>query len=485
VTAPAPKGEARGSRIPASAVPAAALDLAEAYGRAGRPLYLVGGWVRDALVGRPSPDLDFATPATPEESWEILTRWAKGRVWTSGFEFGTVAAEKGEVRVEVTTFRTERYEEGSRNPTVAFATDLDTDLSRRDFTINALAIALPDVALIDPFGGLGDLAQRRIRTPLSPEVAFGDDPLRMLRALRFASTLDFVIDDAVLAAIRAMHPRMAIVSRERIRDEFTKLLLGRAPSPALRLATELGLAGEFLPELDQMRLEQDPIHRHKDVFAHTLAVLDNAIALEGGEPDLVLRLAALLHDIGKPRTRAITAEGVTFHHHEVVGAEMSEARLRELRFPSALIAEVRELVYLHLRVHTYGLGWTDKAVRRYVRDAGPLLGRLNLLVRSDCTTRNPRKAAQLAARIDELEERIGELAAREELMALRPALDGRQVMAHLGIGPGPLVGKALAFLMEIRLDEGEIPEEEAYRRLDAWWADPAQGAAAGGHRGPA
>ena len=460
-----------------AAVPAPALDLAAAFAGAGWPLYLVGGWVRDTLIGKASPDLDFATPAPPDASLGILKRWAKGKVWTTGFEFGTVSAQKGEVRVEVTTFRTEHYDDGSRNPTVTFATELETDLSRRDFTINALAIALPDVALIDPFGGLDDLAQRRIRTPLSPEVSFGDDPLRMLRALRFSSTLDFAIEPAVLAAISALHGRLAIVSKERIRDEFSKLILGHSPSQAIRMATEVGLADEFLPELGKMRLEQDPIHHHKDVFAHTLAVLDNAIALErraGDPPDLILRLSALLHDIGKPRTRAITAEGVTFHHHEVVGAEMTEARMRELRYPAPVIHDVRELVYLHLRVHTYGLGWTDKAVRRYVRDAGPLLGRLNTLVRSDCTTRNPRKAAALAARIDELEERIRDLAAREELMALRPALDGRQVMAHLGITPGPLVGKALAHLMEIRLDEGEISEEEAYGRLDEWWAEQQQ-----------
>jgi poly(A) polymerase len=461
------------TRIPPAAVPPVAMDLAAAYAQAGLPLYLVGGWVRDALIGRPSPDLDFTTPATPDATLSVLKVWANGKVWTTGFEFGTVGAQKGKVRVEVTTFRTERYEEGSRNPSVSFATELETDLSRRDFTVNALAIALPDVTLIDPFGGLDDLAQRRIRTPLSPEISFGDDPLRMLRALRFASTLDLVIDPEVVKAIGALHGRLAIVSKERIHDEFDKLLLGRAPSAAIRLAVEIGLADEFLPELGLMRLEQDPIHRHKDVFAHTLAVLDNAIALEeagGGGPDLILRLAALLHDIGKPRTRAITSEGVTFHHHEVVGAEMTERRMRDLRYPSDVIRDVRELVYLHLRLHTYGLGWTDKAVRRYVRDAGPLLGKLNTLVRSDCTTRNPRKAAQLAARIDDLEERIKELAAQEELMALRPALDGRQVMEHLGITPGPAVGQALAFLMEIRLDEGEISEEEAYGRLDAWWA---------------
>ena len=452
-------------------VPAAAIELAGAFAEAGWPLYLVGGWVRDALEGNSPPDLDFATPAPPERSLEIVKRWSRGKVWTTGIEFGTVAAQRGKVRVEVTTFRTERYDRGSRNPVVSFATDLETDLSRRDFTVNAMAIALPDVELLDPFGGRDDLAQRRLRTPLSPEVSFGDDPLRMLRALRFASTLDLRIDPEVVAAIAAMHDRLQIVSAERIRDEFTKLLLGRSPSAVLELATEIGIAGEFIPELPLLRLEQDPIHRHKDVFAHTLAVLDNAIALEEGEPDLVLRLAALFHDIGKPRTREITPEGVTFHHHEVVGAEMTQARLTALRYPARIVNEVRQLVYLHLRFHSYRLGWTDRAVRRYVRDAGALLGKLNALVRSDCTTRNQREAVQLSARMDELEERIRELAAREELLALRPALDGTQVMEHLGIPPGPTVGKALAHLMEIRLDEGEIGEEEAVRRLDQWWAD--------------
>ena len=455
---------------PIGAIPPVALELARAFQAAGWPLHLVGGWVRDALLGKVSPDLDFATPAAPEASLAVLRRWAGTSLWTTGIEFGTVAAERRGVRVEVTTFRTERYAAGSRNPTVAFADDLETDLSRRDFTVNAMAISLPDAVLVDPFGGLNDLAQGVLRTTLSPEIAFDDDPLRMLRALRFASTLGFAIDPAVADAIQALHGRLAIISAERIREEFQKLLMGRSPSAALAQATELGLASEFLPELALLRLEQDPIHRHKDVFAHTLAVLDNAIALEGEGPDLVLRLAALLHDVGKPKTRAFTEDGVTFHHHEVVGAEMAEARLKALRFPSAAVADVRQLVYLHLRLHSYRLGWTDKAVRRYVRDAGALLGKLNMLVRSDCTTRNPRRAAELSGRIDQLEARITELAAQEELMALRPALNGNQVMEHLGIRPGPTVGRALDFLMEIRLDDGEIGEEEAYRRLDDWWA---------------
>ncbi|MGH2720661.1 MAG: CCA tRNA nucleotidyltransferase, partial [Actinomycetota bacterium] len=341
--------------------------------------------------------------------------------------------------------------------------------SRRDFTINALAIALPEVELVDPFGGLSDLAARRIRAPISPEVSFSDDPLRMLRAVRFASTLDFALDPSVEAAVRAMHDRLAIVSRERVRDELSKLMVGRAPSRGLDLATQTGLAQELLPELPALSLEQDPVHRHKDVFRHTLAVLDNVCASDRGEPDLVLRLAAVLHDVGKPKTRQITPGGVSFHHHEVVGAEMAEARLRELRYPSKVVADVRELVHLHLRLHSYRLGWTDRAVRRYVRDAGHQLGRLNALIRADCTTRNPRRARELARRVDDLEEWIRELATREELGRMRPALDGHEIMAHLGIPPGPLVGEAYDLLMEIRMDEGEIPKEEAYRRLDEWY----------------
>ena len=466
--------------LTADVIPAPALELARLFRDAGFGLWLVGGWVRDTLLGRsreelpdfadgkPDSDLDFATDARPTETLALLKRWGTSAPWTSGMEFGTVGVQKGSTRVEVTTFRSELYDLGSRNPRVEFGTDLETDLSRRDFTVNTLAIALPEIELIDRFGGLSDLVARRLRTPLSPAVSFSDDPLRMLRAFRFASTLEFEVDEEVLEAVSRMHARLAIVSNERIRDEFSKLMLGSRPSRALEMATDSGLAGEFLPELPGLKLEQDPIHRHKDVFHHTLAVLDNAIATEVGGPDLVLRLAALLHDIGKPKTREITPKGVTFHHHEVVGAQMTEARLRELRYPAKLIDEVKTLVYLHLRFHTFRLGWTDRAVRRYVRDAGPLLDRLNKLVRSDCTTRNPAKARQLAKRMDDLEAWIAALASREELGRLRPALDGNEVMQHLGMRPGPLVGEALDYLMEIRLDEGEISKEEAYRRLDEW-----------------
>lgn len=460
------------SQVPAEAVPDAARDLAEAFRTEGYGLWLVGGWVRDLFLSRsdPSKELDFATDARPAQALPILSKWSGGKVWTTGIEFGTVAADRGGTKVEVTTFRQEVYRESSRNPHVTFAEDLETDLSRRDFTINAMAISLPEPEIIDPHGGLSDLAGRRIRTPLSPQVAFSDDPLRMLRALRFASELGFTVDDAVLTAISEMGGRLQIISRERVRDEAVKLMLGAAPASALDLATETGLADEFLPELPALRLEQDPIHRHKDVFRHTLAVLDNAISLEREGPDLVLRLAAVMHDVGKPKTRQITPKGVTFHHHEVVGADMTEARLKELRFPTKVVDDVRELVYLHLRFHTYRLGWTDKAVRRYVRDAGHLLGKLNSLVRADCTTRNAAKARQLSERMDRLEERIRELAAKEELTRMRPALDGNEVMAHLGIGPGPQVGEAMDFLMEIRMDEGEIDKQEAYRRLEEWAA---------------
>lgn len=457
-------------RFSARSIPAAAKDLAKAYARAGFGVWLVGGWVRDALLGAAAPDLDFATDARPPQSLEILSGWSKGKVWKTGMEFGTLGAERDGTRVEVTTFRSEVYRRDSRNPEVSFAEDLTSDLSRRDFTINAMAIALPDVEIVDPFGGLHDLAAGRIRTPLAPEVSFSDDPLRMLRALRFTSTLGFEVDPALLVAIDGMRERLAIISRERVRDEFSKLMLGREASRALDLAASTGLASEFLPELPALRLEQDPVHRHKDLFRHTLAVLDNVCEADREEPDLILRLAALLHDVGKPKTRQVGPEGVTFHHHEAVGAQMAESRLRELRYAGRVVEEVREVVYLHMRFHSYRLGWTDRAVRRYVRDAGALLGRLNTLVRADCTTRNPERATALARRIDELEERIRDLAAREELLRLRPALDGHEVMARLGIPPGPLVGEALDFLMEVRLDEGEISKEEALGRLDEWFA---------------
>jgi poly(A) polymerase len=386
-------------------------------------------------------------------------------VWLQGVEYGTVGAEIDGLRMEITTFRTERYEPSSRHPDVSFAPDIETDLSRRDFTINAMAIRLPERDKVDPFNGVDDLEARLIRTPIDPDESFGDDPLRMLRAFRFASQLDFRIDDAVMEAVGRLKEKLTTVSAERIRDELSKLLLGHSPGRALELAEETGIADLFLPELSSLKLEQDPVHRHKDVFHHTLAVLERT------EPKLELRLAALLHDVGKPKTRRIGPDGVSFHHHEVVGAEMAIDRLRELRYPNEIVDAVGELIRLHHRFHTYRLGWTDSAVRRYVRDAGSLLGDLNALVRADCTTRNPDRARTLAARMDELEERIGELATREQLDRMRPDLDGTQVMAFLGVPPGPIVGAALEWLLEVRLEEGPLGEDEAYRRLEAWARD--------------
>lgn len=443
-------------------------ELAQRFRRADKTLYLVGGSVRDALVPAPSDpghdfDYDLTTDARPEEVEQIVHGWADD-IWTQGARFGTVGCRKGPDRFEITTHRAEVYVPESRKPQVSFGDDIAEDLSRRDFTINALALRLPDMELIDPFDGLGDLAAGRLRTPLDPEVSFGDDPLRMLRAARFMARFSLEPDPALVAAVGRMHERLSIVSSERIRDELDKIMVLERPSDALWFVVRTGLAKEFLPELPGLALEQDPIHRHKDVLAHTLAVVDNT------SRERLLRLAALFHDVGKPRTRAITDGGVTFHHHEVVGARMTRSRMEALRYSAADIDTVVRLVELHLRFHTYRLGWTDKAVRRYVRDAGPYLDMLNELTRCDCTTRNAAKARALARRMDELEARIAELREQEELHALRPDLDGNQVMDLLGIGPGPAVGEALAFLMELRLDEGPLGEEEAAARLRAWWA---------------
>lgn len=438
-----------------------AMKAARAFADAGHRLYLVGGSLRDAWLGRTHGDLDFATDASPEVTREILAPLASA-VWLQGIEFGTVGAEVGGIAMEITTFRTETYESGSRHPAVEFASDIETDLSRRDFTINAMAVELPDGAPIDPFGGRVDIERRTIRTPLDPEVSFGDDPLRMLRAFRFAAQLDFEIAPEVLAAVGAMKEQLKTVSAERIRDELSKLVIGVAPARALELADATGITDLFLPELSALKLEQDPVHKHKDVFHHTLAVFEKTA------PELDLRLAALLHDIGKPKTRRIDHEGVTFHHHEVVGARMAEERLKALRFPNHLVDSVRELIFLHHRFHTYRLGWSDSAVRRYVRDAGALLPTLNALVRADCTTRNTAKAKRLAQRMDELEARIAELAKEEELAQIRPELDGVQIMSYLGVEPGPIVGKAHAAMLDLRLDEGIVGEDEAFRRLDAW-----------------
>jgi poly(A) polymerase len=446
-------------------VPPIATELGERFRLAGHELYLVGGVVRDLLLGRERPeaewDLDFATDALPRETTRILRGWAD-RQYLVGVRYGTVGARKEDRRLEITTFREEVYAEEHRKPAVTFGNDVHTDLSRRDFTINAMAVRVPEGEFVDPFGGVKDLAARRLDTPLDPEVSFSDDPLRMVRAARFASQLEVTPSPRVVEAIGRMHERLSIVSAERISDELSKLVLGGAPSKGLQLVVDTGLAEEFLPELPGLQLEQDPVHRHKDVLHHTFAVVEKC-----DERDLTLRLAALLHDIGKPRTREITPDGVQFHHHEVVGARMAKERLQALRYPSSVVDDVVKLVEMHLRFHGYS-EWSDSAVRRYVRDAGPLLDRLNQLTRADCTTQNPFKAKQLAALQDDLEERIARLAEEENLDAMRPPLDGQEVMEHLAIPPGPLVGQALEHLMQLRLDRGPIERDEALTLLDAW-----------------
>jgi len=443
----------------------ATAELAERFTKADRALYLVGGSVRDALfpvAAQADPDFDLTTDARPDEIERLVRGWADD-VWTQGARFGTIGCRRAGQLFEITTHRAEVYVPDSRKPEVTFGDDIEQDLSRRDFTINALALRLPAMELVDPFDGLADLAAGRLRTPLDPTVSFGDDPLRMVRAARFIARFSLKPDPALEAAVEAMHERLSIVSRERIRDELDKIVLLPVPSEALWFVVRTGLAAEFMPELPGLALEQDPIHRHKDVLAHTLAVVDKT------SPDRLLRLAALFHDVGKPRTRAITDGGVSFHHHEVVGARMTRTRMEALRYSSDDVDTVVRLVELHLRFHTYRLGWTDKAVRRYVRDAGEHLDRLNELTRCDCTTRNASKARALARRMDELEARITELGEEEELGRLRPDLTGNQVMELLEVPPGPVVGRALAFLMELRLDEGPLGEEEAGRRLQEWW----------------
>ena len=442
-------------------VPSIAIELGARFADAGHELYLVGGSVRDLLLGRPSEDLDFATSAHPRETTRVLQGWADRRYFV-GVKFGTVGALKGTTRVEITTFREEIYAQEHRKPAVTFGKDVGTDLSRRDFTINAMAVGVPGGTLLDPFGGVHALGAHLLDTPLEPAIAFSDDPLRMVRAARFVAQLDVAPADRVLEAIRGMRDRLEIVSAERIRAELDKLLVAERPAKGLEVLVETGLADVFLPELPALRLEQDPVHQHKDVLRHTYAVVERC------EPDLVLRLAGLLHDIGKPKTRQIGPDGVSFHHHEVVGARMARDRLAALRYPNAVSDDVGTLIELHLRFHGYGEGWTDAAVRRYVRDAGPLLDRLNQLTRADVTTRNPERARRFAALQDELEERIAALAEQENLEAMRPPLDGHQVMERLGVQGGPVVGEALGYLMEVRLERGPVPEDEAYALLEAW-----------------
>jgi poly(A) polymerase len=456
--------------------------LAARFTAAGHELYLVGGPVRDALLGRQTADLDFTTDARPEQILPIVA--PLGATWTTGITFGTVGVQIGEHRCEITTFRSDSYDPTSRKPQVEFGDTVEGDLVRRDFTVNAMAVALPvDAArpIVDPSGGLDDLGAGVLRTPIEPEQSFADDPLRMLRAARFAAQLAFEIEAGTYAAVTEMTDRLAIVSAERVRDELTKLVLAPNPRLGLTVLVEAGMADLVLPEVARLRETVDEHRRHKDVYAHTLTVLEQAIALEPDGPDLVLRLSALLHDIGKPKTKSLDPSGkVSFHHHEVVGASMTRTRLTALRYPKDIVEDVSRLVELHLRFHGYSGGaWTDAAVRRYVRDAGPLLDRLHRLTRSDCTTRNARKAAALAAAYDSLEQRIAELAEREDLAAIRPDLDGNDIMAELGIGPGRTVGDAYRHMLALRIEHGPMTREEALGALRQWAAEQGVGPATG------
>lgn len=450
--------------------------LGERFAAAGHELYLVGGPVRDAMLGREQHDLDLTTSARPDETEKILGRWGDA-TWDMGRAFGTIGARRGDWVVEVTTYRSESYDASSRKPEVNFGDSLAGDLGRRDFTVNAMAVGVPGRGFEDPYGGIVDLAERRLRTPGTPEESFTDDPLRMMRAARFAAQLGFDVAPEVVAAMTAMADRIEIVSAERVRDELVKLVCARYPRRGLTLLVDTGIADRVLPELPALRLERDEHHRHKDVYEHTLTVLEQSIDLEhrlgDGGPDFVSRFAALMHDIGKPRTRRFQSDGaVTFHHHDVVGAKMTRKRMKALRFPNDQVDAVSDLVELHLRFHGYGSGeWTDSAVRRYVRDAGAELERLHVLTRADCTTRNKRKAERLRRTYDDLEVRIERLTEEEELAAIRPDLDGNQIMEILGIGPGREVGQAYQFLLELRLDEGPQTEDAARAALVAWWAD--------------
>jgi len=451
-----------------------AMELAGLFKAAGHTLALVGGPVRDAILGRLGNDLDFTTSARPDVTSKILKKWADA-IWETGAQFGTIAAKHGELTIEITTYRSESYDPNSRKPDVDFGESIEGDLGRRDFTVNAMALELTtdQPTFIDLFDGVTDLMKRVLRTPGTAEDSFSDDPLRMMRAARFAAQLDFTLDLAVQNAISGMHERITIISAERVHDELIKLIMSNNPRIGLSILVESGLASIVLPELPQLKLEIDEHHHHKDVYEHTLTVLEQAIALEDrlGGPNLIIRLAALLHDIGKPRTRElIPGGGVSFHHHEVVGARMAKERLRALRFSNEIIKDVSTLVFLHLRFHGYGTGeWTDSAVRRYIRDAGELLTHLHVLTRADCTTRNKAKADKLAKTYDSLEERILQLMAEEELNKIRPDLDGLAIMTILGISPSPIVGKAYQYLLDLRMEEGPLGEERAKAELITWW----------------
>ena len=488
---PAPAALLRRALAVLTEMAPAAVELGEVFRAAGHELALVGGPVRDAFLGRTSNDLDFATSASPDETQALLARWGDAH-WDIGKEFGTIGARRfartgagsgsgpasGDVVVEVTTYRSDEYDPASRKPVVAFGDTLDGDLSRRDFTVNAMAVRLPDLTFVDPFDGLSDLARGVLRTPIAPERSFDDDPLRMMRAARFAGQLGFDVEPATRQAIVDMAGRIDIVSAERVQAEISKLLLSDRPRAGLEVLVDTGLADHVLPELPALRLEIDEHHRHKDVYQHSLTVLEQAIAQETGPdgpvpaPDLVLRLASLLHDVGKPATRRFEpGGGVSFHHHEVVGAKLVAKRLRALKYEKQVVKDVARLVELHLRFHGYGEGqWTDSAVRRYVTDAGPLLERLHRLTRADSTTRNKRKAQRLADSYTDLEQRIAALREQEEIDAIRPDLDGSQIMAILGIAPGPAVGQAYKHLLALRMEHGPLGAERAEQELRAWWA---------------
>ncbi|MGH3688382.1 MAG: CCA tRNA nucleotidyltransferase [Pseudonocardiaceae bacterium] len=481
-----PSPSALGNRVPSTSlaqhnaivelirIAPVADELAARFIAAGHSLYLVGGSVRDALLGRLGKDLDFTTDARPDAITAILAGWADA-VWDTGIAFGTIGATRAGVQCEITTYRADRYDRVSRNPAVIFGDTVEGDLARRDFTVNAMAVQLPLRAgrFVDPHDGMAALARRELDTPATPEESFADDPLRMLRAARFVSQLGFTLAPRVRVALVAMAGEIRRITVERVAAELSKLLLGANPRAGIELMVDTGLAGHILPEVPAMRLEIDEHHQHKDVYSHSLTVLEQVIALEDGEPDLVLRLAALLHDIGKPATRRHETDGgVSFHHHEVVGAKLTRKRLRALRYPTHIIEDVAALVFLHLRFHGYGTGeWTDSAVRRYVTDAGDLLPRLHKLVRADCTTRNRRKAAALQRTYDDLESRIERIRAEENLAAVRPDLDGNAIMELLGLPPGPLVGRAWRHLKELRLDRGPLSREEAEAELRRWAQD--------------
>jgi len=454
-------------------------ELGALFAAAGHELYLVGGSVRDAVLQRLSSDLDFATDARPDQLQKLLRPWADA-LWDIGIEFGTVGAEKNHQRLEITTFRADRYDRVSRNPQVAFGNSIDDDLVRRDFTVNAMAVrvtATGAAEFVDPLGGLAAVRVGVLDTPAKPSDSFGDDPLRMLRAARFVSQLGFAVAPRVRAAIEDMAPELGRITAERVAAELDKLLLGDDPVAGIDLMVQTGMGDVVLPDVGGMRMAIDEHHQHKDVYQHSLTVLRQAVALEDDGPDLVLRWSALLHDIGKPATRRHEADGgVSFHHHEVVGAKMVRKRLRALKYSKQMVDDISQLVYLHLRFHGYGGGkWTDSAVRRYITDAGPLLPRLHKLVRADCTTRNKRRAARLQANYDQLEARIDELAAQEDLARVRPDLDGNQIMQLLDIPAGPQVGEAWRYLKELRLDRGPLTDDEARAELLAWWRSRGNG----------